>query len=76
MYYYSMDGMTSQGSVLKEFDRCGGKKISKPDSKLGEIIAYYNFDDRMRWFDSISTKEFTPNGRLNTNVIIYKVYER
>ena len=76
MYYYSMDGMTSQGSALKEFDRCGGKKISKPDSKLGEIIAHYNFDDRMRWFDSISTKEFTPNGRLNTNVIIYKVYER
>ena len=74
-YYYSMNGMTVRGSGIKEYDRCGGKAIRNPDSKLGEIVAHYNFDDRMRWFDGISTKEFTPNGRLNTNVIIYKVYE-
>ena len=76
MYYYSPNGITISGTTLKDFGRCSGKKIRKPDVQLGEIVAHYNFDDRVRWFDSISTKEFTPNGRLNTNVIIYKVYER
>ena len=34
----------------------------------------YNFDDRMRWFGGIKTKESKPNGRINTNIVIYKVF--
>jgi len=74
MYYYSPNGLSVKGTTLKDYGRCGGKKLRKPDIQLGEILGQYNFDDRSRWFGSIKTKNFEPNGRLNTNTIIYKVF--
>ena len=76
MYYYSPNGITIKGTTLKDFGRCSGKKIRKPDVQLGEIVAHYNFDDRVRWFEGIKTKNFEPNGRINTNTIIYKVFNK
>ena len=76
MYYYSPNGLSIKGTTLKDYGRCDGKKLRKPDIQLGEILGQYNFDDRIRWFDGIRTKNFKPNGRINTNIIIYKVYER
>ena len=73
-YYYSPNGLSVKGTTLKGYDRSGNKKLRKPDTQLGEILGQYNFDDRMRWFGGIKTKESKPNGRINTNIVIYKVF--
>ena len=76
MYFYSPNGLSVRGTTLQDYGRCGGKKLRKPDIQLGEILGQYNFDDRTRWFDGIKTKNFEPNGRINTNTIIYKVFTK
>ena len=73
-YYYSPNGLSVKGTTLKGYDRSGNKKLRKPDTQLGEILGQYNFDDRMRWFGGIKTKESKPSGRINTNIVIYKVF--
>ena len=76
MYYYSPNGLSVRGTTIQEYGRCSGKRLRKPDIQLGEILGHYNFDDRIRWFGSIKTKDFEPNGRINTNTIIYKVFNK
>jgi len=76
MYYYSLSGLTIRGTTVYDYDRCNAKKLRNPDVQLGEIVAHYNFDDRLRWFNSIGTRNFEPNGRINTNTIIYKVFNK
>ena len=76
MYYYSPNGLSVRGTTIQDYGRCSGKRLRKPDIQLGEILGQYNFDDRTRWFGSIKTKNFEPNGRINTNTIIYKVFNK
>jgi hypothetical protein len=73
-YYYSPNGLSIKGTTIQDYGRSGNKKLRKPDIQLGEILSQYNFDDRMRWFGGIKTKSSQPNGRINTNIIIYKVF--
>ena len=76
IYYYSTNRLSIRGTSIRDYGRSGSKKLKNPDIQLGEIVAHYNFDDRMRWFDGIKTKNFEPNGRINTNTIIYKVFTK
>ncbi len=76
MYYYSINGLSIRGTTVYDYDKCSATKLKKPDIQLGEIVVHYNFDDRMRWFEGIGTKEFIPNGRININTIIYKVFNK
>ena len=75
-YFYSPDNITVSGTTLKDYKLCAGKKIRKPEEVLATIVKNYNFDDRLNWFDTIKTKSFKPNGRINNNTIIYKVFKR
>lgn len=68
-------GLQVKGTTILNFDvdKSAAKRLRKPEETLSEVMQLTNRQSG-KFFDSIKTKDGTPKGRTNEDVIILKAY--
>lgn len=72
----STSGMTIKGTTILNFDeeKSAKKKVRKPEEFLSKTTKTTKTKINKEFVD-LKTKESVPNGRINADTIIYKVYK-
>lgn len=78
MYVTSdVNGFEISGSTIKNFDKVNSRKtkLRKPDDFIPIVLSKTPIQISKEW-DTLSTKSSVPNGRLNSDTIILKVFKK